>query len=50
MAGSTEEMSGMAPAAVRRCARLDGTLPEMVWRYAAGHFGKPPKPKSMLAG
>ena len=49
MAGSTE-MSEMALAAARRYARLNGIPLEMAWRYVADHFGKPPKPKSMLAG
>ncbi len=49
MAGSTD-MSEMALAAARRYARLNGIPLEMAWRYVADHFGKPPKPKSMLFG
>ena len=48
MAESAEEMSEMALAAARRYARLNGIPLEMAWRYVADHFGKPPKPKSML--
>ena len=44
------DMSEMALAAARRYARLNGIPLEMAWRYVADHFGKPPKPKSMLAG
>ncbi|MDA7949620.1 MAG: hypothetical protein MPJ78_20435 [Hyphomicrobiaceae bacterium] len=44
------DMSEMALAAARRYARLNGIPLEMAWRYVADHFGKPPKPKSMLYG